>query len=100
MAPVPAPISNTDESAGHTVDAISLQSLGELGASAPIAFGFNSSERKKREDAGDGKIMGYLEDNRVAAHPREPPALLNVRVSQLCRDCVQLLSWPARFYVI
>lgn len=63
IAPVPAPISSTDDFAGSTVDAISCESFAELGASAPIAFGFSSSERRKTNDSGGLKIIAYLEDN-------------------------------------
>ena len=57
-APVPAPISSTDESAGPTSDAMSCESFGELGASAPIALGLSSKERTKMKGAGDERLMG------------------------------------------
>ena len=52
IAPVPAPISNTGALAASTRDAISSESLGELGATAPIDFGLSSIERKKSKCAG------------------------------------------------
>jgi hypothetical protein len=36
---------------------MSCESFGELGASAPIALGFSSSERAKRKGVGDVKLM-------------------------------------------
>ena len=76
IAPVPAPISTTDEAAGSTDDAISWESSGELGVSDPIALGFSRSERKKRKGAGSVKLMalpggypsGYRWDPRLVKH--------------------------------
>ena len=56
-APVPAPISSTDELAGSTSDAMRCESFGELGARAPIALGFSSRERTKSSGVADVKLI-------------------------------------------
>ncbi len=62
MAPVPAPISRTEAVAGSTQEAMSWESLGELGATAPMVFGLRRSERKNRRGAVEEMLMLLSED--------------------------------------
>jgi hypothetical protein len=57
IAPVPAPISSTEDWAGSTLDAMSRHSCGELGASAPILRGSFNKERRKSSEAGRSVLM-------------------------------------------
>lgn len=57
IAPVPAPISSTEDCDGSTLDAISRDSCAELGARAPILRGSFNKERRKSSEAGRSVLM-------------------------------------------